>query len=240
MTLTQGECLGFHLFSFQGSKNVCPLCGYQHISFYSKDKKREYYQCQQCHLVFVALQFLPSLNREKHEYGLHQNAFDDLGYVRFLTRPLQAAIDCLCHQNISTSTVALDYGCGPAPVLAAMLAKQLAIVDYYDPLFFPNLSLNKLQYYDLIVCTEVAEHFHHPKHDFDRLFSLLKPNGYLVVMTKRVISQQRFANWHYKNDVTHVSFYSETTFEWLANHHKTQVIFAGSDIAIFHNNIEPV
>lgn len=47
------------------------------------------------------------------------------------------------------------------------------------------------------------------------LTALLRPGGWLGVMTKLVISRERFATWHYKDDPTHIGFYSPVTFAWL-------------------------
>jgi hypothetical protein len=44
---------------------------------------------------------------------------------------------------------------------------------------------------------------------------LLRPGSWLGVMTKLVISRERFAAWHYKKDPTHVSFHGPGTFAWL-------------------------
>ena len=66
---------------------------------------------------------------------------------------------------------------------------------------------------------------------------MLKPRAYLGIMTKRVIDQQRFATWHYKNDPTHVCFYSVETFQWLANLWQAQLEFIGADVILLKNLI---
>jgi hypothetical protein len=53
------------------------------------------------------------------------------------------------------------------------------------------------------------------------------------VMTKRVLSKTRFDSWHYKNDPTHVCFFSESTFEFLAQKSQLTVEFPTADIAVF-------
>jgi len=35
-------------------------------------------------------------------------------------------------------------------------------------------------------------------------------------MTKRVLDKKAFSTWHYKNDPTHICFFSEATFQWTA------------------------
>lgn len=183
-------------------------------------------QCQTCFLVYVAPAFLPSQSDELNEYQLHQNSFDDEGYVAFLNRivaPLTAHIQPGAH--------GLDFGCGPSPVLASLLKSAGMTMRVFDP-FFANHASSLQQQYDFVTCTEAIEHFHAPGKEFSLLVSLLKPKGWLGIMTKRVISRERFATWHYKNDPTHVCFFSDATFHYLANVYHLSVDFISSDIVL--------
>ena len=74
-----------------------------------------------------------------------------------------------------------------------------------------ELALNAS--YDFICATEVVEHLHRPGQDLERLWSLLRPGGWMGIMTKLVRDRASFDTWHYKNDPTHVCFFSE---EYLA------------------------
>ena len=86
----------------------------------------------------------------------------------------------------------------------------------YDLYYAPFEHLLDEQY-DFITMTEVIEHIAHPAKLLTSLDKMLKPGAVLAVMTKRLFNQQRFVNWHYKNDPTHISFYSIETFKWIAN-----------------------
>ena len=209
---------------------MCPLCHYQHSHPYHSDKKRHYLQCGRCELVFVAPQFLPTTDQEKAEYDLHQNEFDDSGYVSYLSR-ITSYIPADFEAN-KQPVRALDFGCGPSPVLAAIMARTIDSVSYYDPLYFSSRKVLN-QTFDLITCTEAIEHFHQPHREWSLLTSMLRTQGALLVMTKRVLDAQRFASWHYKNDQTHVSFFSEFTFRYLARETDLSVAFPTSDIAVF-------
>ena len=46
-------------------------------------------------------------------------------------------------------------------------------------------------------------------------------------MTKLVRNQEAFAKWHYKNDLTHVCFFSRATFEWLSDQWQADLEFFG-------------
>ncbi len=102
----------------------------------------------------------------------------------------------------------------------------------YDPFYADDPALLERRY-DFITATEVIEHFRTPRAEFERLFALLKPGGLLGVMTKRVIDREAFARWHYKNDLTHISFFSIPTLRWLAERYRCRVDFVQSDVAVF-------
>ncbi|WP_347259047.1 class I SAM-dependent methyltransferase [Methylocaldum sp.] len=73
--------------------------------------------------------------------------------------------------------------------------------------------------YDFVTCTEVAEYFHQPSREFRRLDALLRPGGWLALMTCFQSDDTRFADWHYRRDPTHVVFYREATLRRLAGRH---------------------
>lgn len=206
-------------------KVCCPLCDTDQTSLFHQDKKRPYLRCHQCALVFIAPPFLPTRSTEIAEYKLHQNNVDDAGYLRFLSR----LVDSLT-PHVSDHSSVLDYGSGPCPALATLLVKAGYDVDCYDPIFGPHMI--KKRHYDVITATEVIEHFHYPKLEWLRWMSLLRDHGWLGIMTKRVIDAERFANWHYKNDPTHVCFFSEETFNWLGTKYGLKVIFSQQDVVL--------
>ncbi|MBN7825883.1 class I SAM-dependent methyltransferase [Bowmanella dokdonensis] len=207
---------------------LCPLCQHTSIGHYHTDKRRDYLHCYRCALVFVDPDQLPSPEQEKTIYDLHQNHPDDAGYLTFLRR---LAIPLL--ERLPANSQGLDYGCGPVPVLAKMLAVEGHKMQWFDPLYHPLPSVHQ-QRVDFISCTEAIEHFHQPGAIWHNWMDMLNPGGCLAIMTKRVISVERFAHWHYKNDQTHVSFFSEDTFHWLATHHNLQLEVVGSDVVFLY------
>lgn len=205
----------------------CPLCLGLSIAEFYQDRVREYFRCRHCALVFVPQEQHLSAHAEKALYDLHENRIDDLGYRQFLSRlcnPLSARLSPRAH--------GLDFGCGPGPLLATMLAEQGFSVRIYDP-FYANEPELLYQRYDFITCTEVVEHLRQPQPVFEQLFGLLKPDGLLGIMTKRVIDVQAFSRWHYKNDPTHICFYSEATLQWLADKYQRNLVLIDKDVVIF-------
>lgn len=170
----------------------------------------DYWRCPGCLATFVDRSQLPDRSVELAEYSLHRNDVHDLGYRRFLGR---LALPLL--ERLSPGSSGLDYGCGPGPALAAMLMEAGHRVAVFDPVFFDHRHLLG-DIYDFVTCSEVAEHFHDPYAEFARLDGLLRPGGWLGVMTAFQTDDASFAGWHYRRDRTHVVFYREATFRVIA------------------------
>jgi SAM-dependent methyltransferase len=206
----------------------CPLCGDQGGSdHFHRDRYRDYYRCRRCQLIHVPPSQRLSWNAEKAEYDKHQNSPDDPGYRKFLSRlfvPLNSRLRPASH--------GLDFGSGPGPTLSVMFEEAGHRVSLFDPSYAPDKEPFTAQY-DFITATEVVEHLHDPAADLARLWSILKPGGWLGIMTKLALDEAAFSRWHYKNDPTHVCFFSSETMEWLAGQWQTDLQQIGSDVFLF-------
>ena len=49
----------------------------------------------------------------------------------------------------------------------------------------------------------------------DQIWSCLAPGSLLAIMTQLRPDRAAFEQWHYRQDFTHVAFFSVTTFQWL-------------------------
>ena len=198
----------------------------QNIILFYKGKRRAYFQCLTCSLVFVDPDQFLSKKDEKTIYDFHQNSMDDKGYKRFLSRmivPMQ--------EGLPRNGYGLDFGSGPGPVLSEMFKEAGFSMALYDRFYAPDLKVFKKQY-DFITATEVVEHLHDPGKELKRLWACLKPGGRMGIMTKLVIDKKVFASWHYKRDLTHVCFFSKTTFKWLAYRLRADLVFAAKDVVL--------
>jgi SAM-dependent methyltransferase len=214
------------------STHVCPLCGSLQTPPFHQDRRRDYRQCRICWLVFVPPAHYLSRTEEKAEYDRHQNHPEDPAYRQFLARlfhPLQT--------RLAPGSRGLDFGAGPGPALAAMLTEAGHEVTLYDP-FYADHPAALTRRYDFITASEVVEHLHRPGLELDRLYRLLKPGGLLGIMTKRVIDRERFARWHYKNDPTHVCFFSQATFTWMAARWRARLDIVDRDVIIIEKPAE--
>lgn len=213
------------------SNITCPLCKTKKVSDFFHDKRRDYILCQVCSLVFVPPWQFVSAEAEKNRYDLHQNSPADRGYRSFLSRifvPLQ--------KSLTPGSCGLDFGSGPEPTLSVMFEEaghEMTIFDY----FYKQIPSVFEKQYDFITATEVIEHLHNPKEELERLWACLKEGGRLGLMTKLVPGPNAFSEWHYKNDLTHVCFFSQATFKWLALHLDADMTFADEDVIFFHKKI---
>ncbi|TYT74248.1 class I SAM-dependent methyltransferase [Desulfobotulus mexicanus] len=210
---------------------ACPLCCCDFVSEFYRGRRRLYWQCSACNLVFVDAAFLLAPDAEKAEYDLHENSPEDEGYRRFLSRLTIPLLERLGGEKLE----GLDFGCGPGPALASMMEENGYPMALYDPYYAPDKKPLEKEY-DFITCTEAMEHFYRPQKEWKLLFELLKPGGWLGIMTKLVKDAKAFAGWHYKNDPTHVSFFSRKTFEYMAQYENLMVDFVGEDVIFFQKS----
>ncbi len=204
----------------------CPLCSGEDIDPFYEDGNRTYLSCLDCKLVFVPSYYWLSDEEQKATYDLHENDPQDQGYRQFLSR-----LSTPLMERLAARQKGLDFGCGPGPTLSALLEAHGHEVDLYDPNYCndPSVFHNT---YDFICATEVVEHLREPKLEFAALFKVLKPGGWLGIMTKLVTDKQAFRQWHYIRDLTHICFYSIGTFEYLAQRFDARLDVVANDVML--------
>lgn len=190
-------------------RDPCPLCADARPAALPGPDARRYKRCPTCGLAFVARADLPDAATAAAHYRNHDNRPDDPRYRAFLGRliePLKA--------DLRPGMTVLDFGSGDgSPVRSMLAACGLEVVEY-DPLFRPELAALDRRF-DVILASEVVEHFQEPHVDLVRLDRLLKPGGRLGIMTALLDDGIDFAAWWYARDPTHVAFYAPRTMRWI-------------------------
>lgn len=189
----------------------CPLCRDQR-TFHFETTKR-YLQCPECRLIFLKPEYRLTEQAEHERYLTHQNNVQDKGYQDFVA-PLVQQIK----KKMSPSELGLDFGCGPGPVVTYLLEKEGYSVNCFDP-YFKNEPELLENLYDFVFLCEVAEHFYDPRLEFDKLVTCLRKKRVLFVKTELYDKRKSFETWYYKNDPTHVCFYTAETMRWLQQHY---------------------
>ena len=204
----------------------CPVCRVSRLDPFRCVGKQVYLRCPNCEATVMAPESRLTAEDEKGIYELHDNDPADAGYRRFLSKLAEPLV-----ARLPEGARGLDFGCGPGPALAQMFIEAGFDMALYDPFFHPDLAALDGRY-DFITCTEVVEHLHQPAEVLDQLDGLLKSGGWLGIMTCFQTDDDRFDNWHYRRDPTHVVFYREATFQWLAEHYGWRLEIPRKDVVL--------
>ena len=155
---------------------------------------------------------------ERRRYTLHENSPENPGYRSYLEAFFGSVITfpSIVDAGFCESWKIFDYGSGPEPALVALMREKGLDARGWDPFFakdterFPGGA-------DLVTCLEVAEHFKTPREDFARLSESVRSGGFAAIGTRLVDTLPPrtdgdygpFLSWWYRQDPTHVSFYSK-------------------------------
>lgn len=197
--------------TIQNASTRCPLCANGATEAFHRDRKRDYSHCPQCDLVFVPPEFHLAPEKEKARYDCHQQSLSDPGYRTFLNRLLLPL-----ERKLPPGARGLDFGCGQTPTLSVLFEEAGHVCADYD-LHYANDSAVLEKRYDFLSCSETMEHFPHPREEFERFLRLVKPGGWIGIMTQLRDEAPPFEKWFYKDDAAHVGFFSRKTFQTLAS-----------------------
>ena len=207
--------------------DACPLCNSNLTEGFQRDSYREYLKCSNCDFVFVSKIYHLSEKDERARYDSHNNDPSDDRYRNFLSQllnPLQ--------ERIPMNASGLDFGSGPGPTISLMLKECGYSVDLYDK-FYANNDVVFEKQYDFITASEVVEHLRQPMAELNRLMGLLKSNGILAIMTQILTPQVDFSQWYYKNDPSHIGFFSEKALNCLAKKWQAELYVISERVVIF-------
>lgn len=197
---------------------ICKLCQSKTNEFITLSNGHQYFLCDVCDLVFLNPQFYLNDEQEKSRYDLHENSIENQSYVAMFEGFIAEAVTPF---KTSVKKI-LDYGSGPGPVLVELLKQKGYEVKNYDPIYARNEFEGEK--FDLITSTEVFEHFYNPQKEIEKIISLMKSGAYLSIMTRFLVDKDKFQSWFYKDDPTHVCFYSLKTFDFLAWEHGLKIV----------------
>lgn len=190
--------------------NPCPLCRNETTELFHREVKRDYWICSRCDLVFVPPAFHPDCAAEKTRYDFHRHCLEDSGYRNFLNRLFLPV-----KNQLAPGACGLDFGCGQTPTLSVLFKEAGFSCADYD-LYYHNNPAVLARQYDILTCSETIEHFRRPNEEIDRFLRLVKPGGWIGIMTQLRDEAPPFDQWFYKDDLTHLCFFSRKTFQTIA------------------------
>ncbi|GGG27483.1 hypothetical protein GCM10011344_30380 [Dokdonia pacifica] len=206
---------------------LCTLCNTTLIT----QIDTHFYDCERCKAIVKDEKQYLTATEEKTHYESHNNDVEDHRYQNFTMPITQYVLD-----TFSPKHKGLDFGSGTGPVISSMLKKQDYDIVPYDPYFAPDQKVLHSSY-DYIVSCEVFEHFNNPKLEIDRLVSLLKPNGMLLIMTLLYTDTIDFKTWFYRKDPTHVFMYRSETIAYIAEEKKLDILELTSRFIVLKKTI---
>jgi hypothetical protein len=209
------------------SIQICPVCegnSTQPID----DQQPVYLLCTNCDYLFLEPSLRLELEQEQKRYQEHNNDLEDPKYVEYLKKTWDRVSD-----QLEPGSLVIDYGCGPTRGLQRLLQGQDLQVVSYDPIFYPT-SVDVLKgNVDVIFCSEAIEHMYQPKSELERWQSLLKPEGLITLRTAFHKGSEGFREWWYKDDPTHIGFFSVKTFEWISKKYDLEILHMHSPYVSF-------
>jgi len=204
----------------------CSVCGALITRHFLNVGGQDYRRCDHCLATILNPEDRLPSEKEYAQYLKHKNNSADPGYRKFLLKLANPLLE-----KLVPGQQGLDYGCGPGPLLARILNEAGHNMSLFDPFFSPYHDLLN-RCYDFITCTETLEHFHQPAREFSRFHRMLRPGGWLAIMTCFQTDDARFATWHYRRDPTHVVFYREETLRKIAGNFDWSCEIPVKDIAL--------
>ncbi|CAA6825896.1 MAG: Putative methyltransferase associated with DUF414 [uncultured Sulfurovum sp.] len=190
----------------------CKICDASTRSIEDSKKELAYYRCLSCGFVSLDDQYIINKVDEKSKYDQHNNSLQNEGYVKMFEDFIELSIEPY-RKNIQS---VLEFGSGPEPVLSKLLERRGFEVDIYD-LYYAPKKVYEDKKYDLISATEVFEHLQKPLEVLALLVKHLNENSYIVLMTKFPPKDDKeFLAWWYRRDPTHISFFTPTSFNVMA------------------------
>ncbi len=231
-------------------KESCPICKIEQTELFHNEKHiitRNFYLCRKCHFLFVPKSCQLSSEDEKKRYDLHHNDDDDDSYRQYLHGILQGFLQFIPTQALENKVHSriLDYGSGKSRIVENFFQKLGHDSLSYDLYFYPEHNPTVLYekygaQFSLITMIEVIEHLSDPVNSISELCKILKPGGYIGIHTKvwDEHNPNETKNWWYKNDPTHISLFTVSSLNALAQKSSLKLIgMKGNDLFLFQKKI---
>lgn len=217
----------------------CIFCNQPHIEHFIVKSGKKYWYCRHCKGFFMDIfEQLPK-DEQKKRYLLHDNSLQNKGYKEYLDKIIKKSADYYQRYDKKYKNLIhiFDFGSGPIPALTQLLAQKKYFtenicVKHWDPLFFAYDTGFKTGA-DIIFCIEVVEHFENPQKDFKKLADVGAKNSIFFIKTQPAPSSiQQFTTWWYKEDATHVAFYSQQALVYCAKNAGLELLELDNDFFI--------
>jgi SAM-dependent methyltransferase len=204
----------------------CILCGAPSARHFALIDEKRFWNCRACGVTFLDPSDRLSAVEEQAYYRQHANDPIDDAY--------EAAVDRLLSHllpRLPDGATGLDYGCGPQRTVSRLMRQHDIVMTEYDPVFVDQISALQGQYH-FITCAEAVSHFHNPARDFRLLNNLLRPGGWIGILTEMLEYDDAFMGWRYRRNPTRVAFYRPSSFRVMARRFGWRVHTPARDVVL--------
>ena len=201
----------------------CRICETESPDFYSDI--RRFYKCPACGLIFTE-KTADNAAAEKHYKSQWNNADAD-----FWKRQVDGLLGVIHRYQMPVGRL-LDFGSGAGGITKEFQARGIDATPL-EPMINGYLKdLNYPDKFDVVVGVEVIEHLPDMREELKEIERVLSTDGIMLfttVLTDSFIDSvnevEQFKGWWYKDDPTHVSFFSRKSVFRLAElmHHAADI-----------------
>ena len=222
----------------KAGEKKCKVCDETVAHFFYADH-RSFYKCPTCSLIFT--KDYPPKDKENGHYQTQWEETQPEFWEKQVDVLLQMTQNYFQPQNI------LDFGAGSGHLTRELQRRGYAVTPL-EPMV--NGYLKDQDYphtFDLIIALEVVEHLHDLWSEFQEIDKVLSPGGIFLCSTalsNPFIEQndavQKFSEWWYKDDFTHVNFFCNATLARLGERMNWDVdIYANKAFVMIKPPIQP-
>ena len=223
----------------------CPVCDSDARYFFrNRETGRVFFRCENCYYIFTTERKLGFEETKAHFKN------------QWIERPDGAYPACytmlyrLLESTGKAGQRALDFGCGNGAFVKFLREKGVETFGI-DPIpvdndmascVYPRLEDLPEKRFDVITALEVFEHLDRPSDTVSRLLSYLNEDGFIFLttaLTNRALTSIRcFPYWIYQKDPTHVGFFDQRTFEWMATRFNLEIHIFHHDFVVLDRSFE--
>ncbi len=210
----------------------CRICQFPSTLFFRD--ARTFFKCPNCALIFTY--DLPEKNLEENHYKTQwQETSPD-----FWEGQATSLISYIQHFGILPGNQRiLDFGAGSGE-LARELERHGYQMTALEPMTDGFLKDQNYPFlFDAVVAIEVIEHLPNIWEELEQIEKNLKPEGVMIFSTgltnsfiDSVNAVEKFKEWWYKDDLTHISFFCNQTLSVMAEQRNYSIEIFGDKLFV--------
>lgn len=210
---------------------VCPVCGStcsekQIIKTENQESVSglcHLFECDNCHFVNFPSNTTKNLNPISDRSGVRAGSIDKPGREYFIFEAIKKYI--FYDKKISVCIYGSGLSCDHHHIRKHDMVSECKITDlqnYQQSDFFID---NPGKKFDLVIASEVIEHFENPEKNFNHLLSFVSDSGLLFIGTNIHVPNSKLDNLKYPFFLGHCSYWSPESLDLLVSRYDYKLFF---------------